>query len=239
MNAFGGRMVHVLAVAGLAIASAFNCAYAQDNEGFRIGVTGGVNFNYVDASIQNFVSVPDNPGFATNDFSGSYDFLGMGGIVGKYLFNDLVGVTLRSTFDSRCVEREVNGNTFTPHLVYVTVEPGIRINLGIPDLHAMAGGMIAFNVKNNYDYIPVSGEGNTQIVDADLMHARDIVYGAWAGVGYDIKVSGMECPVDLFVTPFLEGSMLFDQKEPDVPMPDDQWWNTMTARGGVQLKVAF
>lgn len=242
MNTTGRRMMHVLAIAGMAIVSAFSCAYAQNNEGFRFGVVGGVNFNYVDASIEDFVNVPNNAGFAANDFSGSYDFLGMGGIMGEYLFSDRFGVTLRSTFDSRCVEQEVNGNRFTPHLVYVTVEPGVRVNVGVPDLHAMAGGIVAFNVKHSYDYSPVIGEGNSEVVDADLMHAREIVYGAWVGVGYDVKVSGARCPVDIFVTPFIEGSMLFDQKEPDVAMANDSWWNswnTMTARGGVQIKVAF
>lgn len=239
MNAIGRWIFQGLAVAAITIVSAVSCAFAQSNEGFRVGVMGGVNFNYVDAATQDFVTVPGNPGFAANDFAGSYDLLGMVGLSGEYLFNDMFGVTLHSTFDLRCVTQEVDGNRFTPHLVYVTVEPGLRVNLGMPDLHAMVGGIIAFNVRNQYDYSPAIGEGTSEVLDADLTHARDVVYGAWAGVGYDFRVSGAQCPVDIYVTPFVEGSMLFDQKEPDVVMSEDAWWNTMTARGGVQIKVGF
>lgn len=239
MNGPFARVCAMLAIVTVAILSAVSAGYAQGYEGFRVGLYGGVNFNYVDAATQRFVDVPGNPGFSTHDFSGSSDFVAMGGIVGEYIVNDLFGLALRAGYDSRCVTQEVDGSRFTPHLTYITLEPALRINIGMPEFHFLGGGTIGVNVLNEYDYSPKIGEGASEVIDADLMHASDFVFGAWGGFGYDLRITGAILPFDFVVTPFIEGSYLFDQKEPDVATSEDLKWETFTARGGLQLKLEF
>jgi hypothetical protein len=239
MRRTGIRTLAMLAAAGLLAAFAVTTAVAQSSEGLRIGILGGINYNYLDVAMQEFVTIPGNTNFTLHDFSQGSEFTGFGGISGEYLFDDMIGAMLRTTFDYRCLSKEDNGSTFTPHLAYVTVEPGVRVNLVVPELHAMAGGTVAFRVLSEYDYTGGNFEGNRDVNDAPLENVRDVVFGAWAGFGYDI---GLEAPwgeKGMFITPFVEGSYLFDQKNPDRPLPEEKYWNTLTVRGGVQIKARF
>lgn len=233
-----------LALCTLAAATALmagNPAYAQQQDcALRLGIIGAANYNYVDAPIQKFVNVPSDPNFANRDFSKADGFEAYYGLVGEYQFNDVIGATLRAAVDARCVEKENNGSTFTPRMVYINIEPGVRVNLGMPELHATAGGTVAIKGSAEYDYSsPGSGEPRQNIEGADLQNVRDVAFGAWAGLGYDIRVNGKNSPIGWYVTPFVEASYLFDQKDADVAMPDDEYWNTLTGRAGVKVMVQF
>jgi hypothetical protein len=237
MNSKTYRTLGMLVMTVAMAIAAMTTAVAQSNEGLRIGILGGANYNYVDVATQEFVRVPGN--FASHDFSGASSFIGFGGVSGEYMFNNLIGATLRTTLDFRCVEKEDNGSTFTPHLVYVNIEPGVRLNLGMPQLHALVGGTIAIKAQAEYDYTTNDPESIGEIKGAKLDNVRDVAYGAWASLGYDIGLGETPCGIGLFATPFIEGSYLFDQKKPDMPMQDDKWWNTLTVRAGVQIKAQF
>jgi hypothetical protein len=232
------RILAVLAMVSAVALLATSSAVAQSSEGLRIGILGGVNYNYVDAATEDFVEVPGNGSFASHDFSGASLIDGYAGLSGEYQFNELIGATLRASYDARCVEKEDNGSTFSPRLVYVSIEPGVRLNLGMPQLYAMVGGTVAIKAHTEYDYSPGTTEEAQDIVGADLDNVRDVAFGAWAGFGYDLQVAKMG-GMNWFVTPFAEASYLFDQKEADVPMQEEKWWNTLSVRGGLQLKLQF
>src|SRR6478609_5563990 len=91
MKRNGCRILKLLAVASAVAFAATTSAVAQSSEGLRIGVLGGVNWNYVDAPIQNFVHVPGNGNFASHDFSGASLIDGYAGLSGEYQFDDIVG----------------------------------------------------------------------------------------------------------------------------------------------------
>lgn len=215
-------------------------AHAQESRNVvRVGIVGAANYNYVNAPTQNFVKVADNPNFASHDFSKAGGFEAYYGIMGEYLFNDMIGVTLRAAVDARCVEKEDNGSTFTPRLVYVNIDPGIRVNMGMPELHAMAGATVAIKGSAEYDYSPRAGEQVREIEGAEMENVRDVAFGAWLGVGYDIRLNDKSSDIGWYVTPFVEGNYLFDQKKADVDLVEDTMWNTLTGRAGIQLKVQF
>ncbi len=239
MKRNGFQITAMFAAAGILTVSAMVSVIAQSNTGFRVGLLGGVNYNYVNAPTEEFVQVPNNTGFTLHDFSGASGLAGYGGVTGEYLFNDLLGVSLRATFDARCVEKEDGDAVFTPHLWYVGIEPGFRVNLGMPELHAIVGGTVAIKMLGEYDYEPGNAEGAQAIADQELQNVNDVAFGAWAGFGYDFRLTDENSGVGLYITPFAEGSYLFDQKEPDVEMADDEMWNTLTVRGGVQIKAQF
>ena len=204
----------------------------------RIGVIGAVNYNYVDAPTQKFVTVASDATFANHDFSKAGMVEAYYGLVGEYLFNDVIGATLRATVDARCVEKEDKGSTFTPRLLYINIEPGVRVNLGMPELHAMAGATVAIKGSAKYDYTPASGEPAQKVEGAEMQNVRDVSIGAWLGFGYDIRIGDKRSDIGWFVTPFVEGNYLFDQKKPDAPLTDEKW-NTLTGRAGVKLMVQF
>lgn len=236
MKTFGNHIRAMIAITGALSAATVS---AQTTEGLRIGVLGGVNYNYVDAPTQQFVQVSDNSHFAGHDFSKAAFFDGYAGVTGEYLFNSTIGATLRATYDARCVQKEDNGSTFTPHLTYISVEPGVRFNLGMPEFHANVGGTVAIKVQGTYDYNGDASEGVQEVKDVEMTNVNDVAFGAWAGLGYDIRLNDPRATVGWYITPFAEASYLFDQKKPDATMTEEKDWNTLTVRAGAQVKVQF
>jgi hypothetical protein len=98
---------------------------------------------------------------------------------------------------------------------------------------------VAIKAKAEYDYKTNDAEVASEVSGVKLNNVRDVAYGAWANIGYDISLGQTPCGIGLFATPFVEGSYLFDQKQSDVPMQDNKWWNTLTVRAGVQIKAQF
>ena len=234
------RALALCALAATTSITAGTVLHAQGSSNpLRVGIIGAANYNYVDAPAQEFVSIPNNPDFTSHDFSQAGGFEAYYGLVGEYLFNDMIGATLRATVDARCVEKEENGSTFTPKLLYINIEPGVRVNLGMPELHAMAGATVAIKGNATYDYSPRSGEPAQKVEDEDLRNVNDVAFGAWAGIGYDIRLNDNRDAIGWYVTPFVEANYLFDQKEADVPQQDEKMWNTLTGRAGLKLMVQF
>jgi hypothetical protein len=109
----------------------------------------------------------------------------------------------------------------------------------MPQLHALVGGTVAVKALSEYDYATNAPESGGNVNDATLNNVRDVAFGAWMGIGYDISLAPRSRIIGWMVTPFVEGSYLFDQKTPDAPLPDANSWNTLTVRAGVQLKAVF
>ena len=76
--------------------------------------------------------------------------------------------------------------------------------------------------------------------DADLRNVRDVSAGAWGGFGWDIALNPGSRSLWWYLTPFVEGSWLYDQKKADAPLSEpDKAWTTLTARAGVQVKLGL
>jgi hypothetical protein len=240
MNRNITKSIAALAFSSIVAITAQPSTFAQGSScPLRVGIIGAANYNYVEAPTQEFIKVPNNTSFASHDFSKSGGFEAYYGIMGEYLFNDLIGAELRATVDARCVSKDDNGSTFTPRLVYVNIEPGVRVNLGMPELHAMAGATVAIKGSAKYDYTPRSGEETQEVTGVKMDNVNDVAYGAWLGFGYDIRLNDRRSDIGWYVTPFVEGNYLFNQKKADVALTEDRNWNTLTGRAGVELKVQF
>jgi hypothetical protein len=232
-------------IATSAILLSFAAAFAQvaptDVPPLRVGVNVGMNYNYVDVGLQHFIDIPSDPGFAALDFSKADGPELYGGIVGEYDFNEYFGVQLRGVYDARCVEKSVAGSDLSVRIGYVGIEPGFRATFAGPlRFYAVAGPSIHFNVMKEYDYTSSSHEGR-DLQGIEMNNVNDVRYGGWIGFGLDIPLNQSASGPALFLTPFIEGSYLFDQKKVDVPQPApfDDRWDTMTLRFGLQLKSGF
>lgn len=231
-------IVRMLAIAGLALGINGMAAHAQGK--IRIAAIGAANYNYVDAGLQKFVQLPGAPGFSSADYSQASGLALSGGLGGEYLFNDQFGAVLNVLYDARYVQKEVAGAKFRPDLGYVSIEPGVRFNLGMPELSLTAGGTIAVKAFSKYNYTPgQTDEVAREIKSADLNNVRDVAYGAWLGIGYDFRLNDTRQNIGWYLTPFAQGSYLFDQKKQDVVTDEDPMWNTLSVRVGVQVKMQF
>jgi hypothetical protein len=231
MKSVATNLMRMLAVAGVMAMTSGIAAQAQQS--WRVGLTAAANWNYVDAATEKFAPVP------SHDFSGANEFELYGGVSGEYLFNDLIGAVLNVAYDARGVEKKQDNATFSPEMRYVSFDPGVRVNLGMPELYVTAGGTVAVKVDSKYNYTPGSVAEEREVTDADLNNVRDVAYGAWANVGYDIRVNGAGEKLGWYVTPYVGASYLFDQTKAEANTVDDTKWNTLSVRGGVQVKLQF
>jgi outer membrane protein OmpA-like peptidoglycan-associated protein len=236
------RTTSIVAVAGCLLGGSVNAQQPapapQDGNvlGFRAGVLGGINFNYIDAPTQRYVDVAGNPSFASHDFSKSNAFAPYGGVMAEYLFTRVFGLGLRATFDDRLVSKNVDGSEFTPQISYISFEPSVRLNIA-SGFHFNVGPVVSIPINKVYDYTPGSGEGATTLSNIDLKNVRDVAFGAGGGFGYDIPLNTGTSSARWYVTPFIEGSWLYDQKTPDIAQSDVSKWSTLTARAGIQFKI--
>lgn len=207
----------------------------------RFGAFGGLNYNFIGAGYQELRDVPgDNfRVFKLNDGTGLGPYVGL---IGEYNSGDILGVQVRLSYDSRSGELfDTTGgqnNRFGANVTYFNVEPGLRINLGNPDLHLALGPSIGFTIDHNYDYDP-EDDNVPQVEGRDIDKWNNVAIGVWGGIGYDINLSDASSTSRWYLTPFLEGSWVFDQRKSDIPdLQDniDDVWSTVTARAGVQIK---
>lgn len=207
----------------------------------RFGAFGGLNYNFIGAGYQELRDVPgDNFRiFKLNDGTGLGPYVGL---IGEYNSGDILGVQVRLSYDSRSGELfDTTGgqnNRFGANVTYFNVEPGLRINLGNPDLHLALGPSIGFTIDHNYDYDP-EDDNVPQVEGRDIDKWNNVAIGVWGGIAYDINLSDASSTSRWYLTPFLEGSWVFDQRKSDIPdLQDniDDVWSTVTARAGVQIK---
>lgn len=207
----------------------------------RFGAFGGLNYNFLGAGYQELRAVPGENFrvFQLNDGTGLGPYVGL---IGEYNSGDILGVQVRLSYDSRSGELfDTTGgqnNRFGANVTYFNVEPGLRINLGNPDLHVALGPSIGFTIDHNYDYDP-NDDNVPQVEGQEIDKWNNVAIGVWGGLAYDINLSDASSTSRWYLTPFLEGSWIFDQRKSDLPdLQDniDDVWSTVTARAGVQIK---
>lgn len=207
----------------------------------RFGAFGGLNYNFVGAGYQELRAVPGEnfQVFKLNDGTGLGPYIGL---IGEYNSGDILGVQVRLSYDYRGGELfDTTGgmnNKFGANISYFNVEPGLRVNLGNPDLHVALGPSIGFTIDHSYDYDPE--DDNVPAVEGqEIDKWNNVAIGVWGGLAYDINLSDAGSTSKWYLTPFLEGTWIFDQRKSDIPdLQDnvDDVWSTVTARAGVQLK---
>jgi outer membrane protein OmpA-like peptidoglycan-associated protein len=231
------RLVVLLAVASLTVtAQPLPCTDCGLH--FQLGMLGGVNYNYLATDMRNFINVAGDPGFAVSDFSKSDGLTPFGGLFIEYPSNRLFGAYLRATCDDRRITGTSSSNELDANLAYISIEPGVRLNILASRLHMLLGASAQFNITNTYSYRPVLREGSVSVTDAKLDNINKSILGVWGGFGYDIRLNPGSTGVGWVLTPFVEASYLFDQFNAPIGGGSEKW-NTLTGRGGLALKLEF
>ncbi|HVZ41351.1 MAG TPA: hypothetical protein VHI13_18875 [Candidatus Kapabacteria bacterium] len=235
-NTGAGIFAALLMIAG---SGTMNAQAGKPQTGFRIGLLGGLNYNYVEAPAQRFINYPGDPLFAEQDYSRMNGNSLFGGIIGEYVFTQSLGLQLRGTYDDRTVSKTANGRTITPHLGYCDIELGFRANID-QYFHLMLGPSAHINITKTFDYSPEGIENVTAASGTELQNVRGTAYGIWGGFAYDIPISNPNESPRWYLTPFVEGSYVIDQKGADVAQSDlNRKWSTLTARAGFRMELGF
>jgi hypothetical protein len=241
------QMKHLTSRIGMAILLAIfytvgiaNCLHAQGTEEIRFGFFGGANYNMVGAGSMNLARLSDDFSFIQKDLNDGTGIAPYFGAIAEYTTGELLGAALRLSIDIRTAQMEdEDGRVFTAQLSYVTVEPGMRFNLGMPELSLSAGPAFAVNLTGKYDYDPGSGDNVVQVQGEPINGINNVAYGLWGDVGYDIEVSPEDASTSIHLSPFLGVSWLTDQRKSDLLEQQDEVddvWSTVSIRGGLQVK---
>ncbi len=229
---------HLLVTMVFGVAAMSATAFAQmPDGGLRIGMFGAATYNYEYNGPQLFIAMPGDPGFSTADLCNADAFASYEGVFADYAFSDLVGVTLRAAYDDRSVSVTSGDRTFSTTLGYLTVEPGVSLALGIPELHFLVGGSWSYRLINTYDYNSGSPDGLKPIANADLNNVRENLFGVWGGFSYDLNVVNDLGGVSWWVTPFAETSYTIDGMKDDVG--ETNMWNMLSVRAGARVSIGF
>jgi outer membrane protein OmpA-like peptidoglycan-associated protein len=229
------RLVVLLAVASLTV-TAQPLPGGEGGSRFQLGILGGVNYNNVATDMRNFINVAGDPGFAISDFSTSDGIAPFGGVSLQYPSNHLFSAYLRATYDDRSITGTSSGNELDAKLAYISIEPGLRLNILASRLHMLFGASALFNITDQYSYRPVRGEGSIAVTDATVDNINKTMLGVWGGFGYDIRLNPNSNGAVWVLTPFVEASYLFDQFSQPLDGGSEKW-NTLTGRGGLALKL--
>lgn len=213
---------------------------AQGNEEIRFGFYGGANYNFVGAGAMNLARLTDEYSFIQKDLNDGTGMAPYFGAIGEYTTGELLGAALRLSVDVRTAQLEdEDGRVFTSRLSYVTVEPGMRFNLGVPELSLSAGPAFAVNLTGKYDYDPGSGDNLPQVQGERINGINNVAYGIWGDIGYDIGLGSDDAATQVYISPFLGVNWLTDQRKSDLIDTQDERddvWSTVTVRGGLQVK---
>lgn len=208
----------------------------NDDDPIRLGLFGGANYN--------MVGVGEGAGMAaqlpvTDDVVDGTGIDPFAGLVFEYNPGTLLGVQARIAYDDRTATFGHAAGEVKGTVSYITFEPGVLLNIGSPCFHVVAGPSVGYLVRNAFDYAP------TELTDTSVAYdgMRDVAFGAWMNVAYDIWLYSSSEGSQLFLTPFVGGSWIVDQAEaPESAQAiadDRDWWNTATVRGGLQFSYGF
>jgi len=234
MNGRICKALAIIALAGGAVISTGTDATAQ----IRFGLYGAANYNMVDAHMQDFIAGIGGGPLSSNDFTGATGVGAYAGLLGEYMIDDRVATVLRASYDQRNAQVESNGSKLTTHLSYITLQPGLQVNLGNSPLHLMVGPTMGIKLSGNYSYAARTTEPAADVNNGRLQNVRQVVFGGWGGLGYDFTLNRPGTQAALFLTPFIQGDYLIDQIDPTDPA-STAVMNTFTARLGLQVTMQF
>jgi outer membrane protein OmpA-like peptidoglycan-associated protein len=244
------QMASILCAVGFAVsvANEANAQETYDGAPWRFGVFGGMNFNIVGTGSQELQGIGTNFS-AANTTTGTNDIidgtgLGLygGGLV-EYNSGKLLGAKLRVGLDDRRVRfndwdvPDATSTRFSARMTYVSVEPSLRLNLGSPDFHMIAGPLLSFKVATKYDYVPGRDETTPAVADQEIPNTNSFTYGVSGGFGYDININSKSTSgTKWYLTPFVEASYMMDQRDNTRPADRNDTWVTTSIRGGFEIK---
>lgn len=233
----------LLAAAVTAIGASHSANAQQNAENipaWRFGAFGAMNYNLVGAGAQNLVGIGDTL-FLQDRLGDGHGFGYYVGLMTEYI-PGTIGFQLRASLDDRraTLKDQSDPNKtyqFSARLTYATIEPMLRVNLGSPNFHVVAGPSVSFVVTHKYDYLP-GDNTSPSIADQTLANTVNPVFGVGGGLGYDWNINSKSAgSTRWYLTPFIEGSYLFNQKKTDFPDQNHgDSWATTTIRAGFQLK---
>ncbi len=240
-----GTVLRILLIAFFALSSPGSAQDEYRQPIWKFGLNAGLNLNFAGAGYQN-LAPPGNTSIGNfiplevNDGSG----VGLyGGLLAEYNSDSWWGAQLRLSYDMR--NAVVNDASFTPekefdaNFSYFTIEPLLRIYPEItPGLHFTAGPLIGINLTGEYDYKP-DKDGPATATGVEFPELSSLTLGISAGVGYDILLNDRREETWFYLTPYLEGSWMVNQRGTSFEDLDqnsiDDIWSTVTLRAGVHF----
>ncbi len=243
MKQFYKGMWSALCLSGFLFAPEQGAAQSVGHDSWRFGLQAGINYNMVGAGYQNLIGPPSGSFLSFTGVDGS----GIGpsfGLVGEYNTKNWWGLQFRALYDSYNAEVTDESNPlrdkFDVSMAYLTLNPALRFNI-TSDLYAVAGPAISINLAGEYDYSP-DENANATLSAVEIPDLNSVAFGLVAGVGYDIRTNAAVSGLPLYISPYVEGGWVVQQRGtsfPDVQDKLDDTWSTVSLRIGAQFKLGI
>lgn len=197
-----------------------------------IGLSGAANINYYRGTTQQLhenLTVPT----AFHDGNSVRPY---GSMLLEYRPNKVFGLMLNAAFDNRGGKFD---NVMAPcdcpaslttNLSYAAVEPSIRLAPFKSSFYVFAGPTLGFNINKSFKYT----QDKQPDINADFNSIRKEVFGAQAGLGFDIPVSAKTSETQMTISPFAS----FQTDLLDAPRSVETW-SIYTVRAGLAFKFGF
>jgi len=193
------------------------------------GFSGAANFNTyrgLTQQLTNTLSVP-------TAFRNGNDRRPYGSLLMEYRKSDVVGFMLNVAFDNRggkfdqvIAPCDCPANLST-NLSYAVFEPSLRIAPFSNAFYLFAGPTIGINISKSFIY----DQDKVDQLRGELSDVRKTLFGAQAGLGFDIPLSRKESETQMTLSPF--GSFQTDLLQSPRTIES---WSIYTIRAGVALK---
>ncbi len=211
-------------------------------EVIRYGIIPGLNINMAGLGYQNLSKTGGN--FiekVTNDGTSLAPYIGL---FGEYRSGDWWNIQLRLAYDSR--NATVQDETYTPNpefeltSSYLAIEPILKLSTDVlGGVEPYFGPFLSFNMAGKYSFTP-SGASSPTEEDMDIENINSATYGFNLGASYDFKVTEVSRTSDFMISPFLEYSMIANQKSGDfgdLQNSFDDIWTTSSIRFGLMAYI--
>ncbi len=204
---------------------------AQENvPPMRFGLLGGVNYNRASLDTFGIFGYTDGQALLPTGVDNGSGFAPYGGLTFEYIPGTF-GFHIRGTYDDRSASFG-DSNEVDASLGYISLEPALRVNLGSPNFHLLAGLSLNLSISNELTSdTSLAGPAFT----SEVTPLSNSTFGVWGGLGYDIPLStNNDKGTAWYLTPFVSAHWMPSQVSSDV-----QDWSTLTPRAGLQLKYGF
>lgn len=239
MTILGKEERHAVAILACmaAICSPMLAQQASEEPVMRYGLSAAVSYNGAINDIGPLFSVPQDPLYGGRDFRGADGFAGYGGFTAVFAPVGTFGGTIRAAIDDRRLSRKNGEAELATNMLYLGIEPGVRIGIASRRFAISGGPTIEFPLRSRYTYQWSDALGSHAISDAAIPDVRRVAVGLWGEIGCDLLVSSPTASFAWYVTPFIQGSYLFDQKKENTSEASGQEWGTMTVRAGLSVTL--
>ena len=212
-------------------------------EKYRLGLDLGLNYNMIGLGYQDLSpNGGDFPTLIANDGTGLGAYLGLRA---EYISNSWWGLGLQVGYDNRSTlatdESYDRSAEFDISNSYLNLAPYLKFNeLLFKSSSVYVGPVFGIKMGGEFDYDPKDGTEATAGIEATDLNS--LALGAQLGFNFDIRVAPMGESQVFVLSPFIEGSWLFGQKDPTFDNFQDGFddtWSTITARLGVTAAIDF